>query len=95
MAPVDLMLLLLKSKHGLTKEATEDIAKLVNVVNENNFASTSMHKIKKDFLSDDNRTQVHHVCSQCGSYVGIVSCDYVCCTIIWQSVHSNCMCKTV
>jgi hypothetical protein len=40
-------------KHGLTKEATQDIAKLVNVVSENNFASTSMHKIEKDFSSDE------------------------------------------
>lgn len=73
MAPADLMILLLKLKHGLTKEATEDVAKLLNIVNGNQCASMSMHSLEKNFLSDRNNVQVHHVCSRCASYIGITS----------------------
>lgn len=38
-----------------------------------------MHKIEKDFISNKSNVQVFHVCKRCGSLVGIVSCDVVCC----------------
>jgi len=79
MAPADLMLLLLKLKHNLSKEATEDIAKLLKVVTGENVGSLSMHNIKKGFVSARDNVQIHHVCKYCGSYVGVVPSDVVHC----------------
>lgn len=79
--PVDLMLLLLKLKHGLTKEATQDFGKMLNVVTGTSCASTSMYNITKEFVTCRDAVQLHHLCSRCASYVGIVSANVVCCKI--------------
>ena len=89
MAPVDLMILLLKLKHNLTKEATEDIAKLLNVVNGRTVAASSVYKLEKDFISGKNDVQVHHVCNKCGSYVGVVATYEVCCPLPICSFKMN------
>jgi len=73
------MVLLLKLKHNLTKEATEDIARLMNIVSGDNVASVSMHNIQKNFVSAKDSVQIHHVCKCCGCYVGTVSSDVVRC----------------
>jgi len=80
MAPTDLMLLLLKMKHRLTKEATVDIAKLINVVNGNDTVASSIHRLEKNFITDRDSVEIHHVCKACGSHVGVVSSDCVCCS---------------
>ena len=80
MSPVNLMLLLLKLKHNLTKDATQDIAKLLNVVSNKMVASTSMHRLLKDFVTGKHNVEVHHYCKNCGSYVGIVVVDDICCS---------------
>jgi hypothetical protein len=64
--PTNLMLLLLKLKHNLTKDATEDIATLINIVGNGNVHAAS---------------SVHHVCKQCSAYIGIVSDSVVCCPL--------------
>lgn len=87
MSPADLMLLLLKLKHSLSKDATQDIAKLLNVVSDKTVASSSMHNLLKDFVSGKNNVEVHHFCKKCGSYVGIVVCGEVCCPL------SGCSCR--
>lgn len=79
-SPGDLMLLLLKLKHGLTKEATEDVAKLVNIFSGKNTVSTSMHNIYKNFISNHSSVQLHHICVDCGSYIGVVPAGDVCCS---------------
>ena len=80
-SPPDLMLLLIKLKHNLTKEAIEDIAKLLNVVSNTAVASSSIHSILKDFVTGKNNVEVHHVCKQCSSYVGVVTLDEITCPL--------------
>jgi len=87
MAPTDLMLLLLKMKHHLTKEATVDIAKLINVVTGNDTVASSIHNLEKNFTTNRDSVEIHHVCKACGSRVGVVSGDCVCCPNI------ECSCK--
>jgi hypothetical protein len=82
MSPGDLMLLLLKLKHNFTKEATEDVAKLISVLSDSNVAPKSMYNLLKDFDTGRNNVQVHHVCKKCGAYIGIVASKQVCCAML-------------
>ena len=89
MSPADLMLLLLKLKHSLSKDATQDIAKLLNVVSDKTVASSSMHNLLKDFITGKNNVEVHHVCKNCGSYIGNVDCDEVHCPLSQCSYRTS------
>jgi len=60
------MLLLLKMKHHLTKEVTVDIAKLINDINGNDTVASSIHNLKKNFITDRDIVEIHHVCKACG-----------------------------
>jgi hypothetical protein len=77
----DLMLLLLKRKHKLTKEATEDISALLNIITGKPVVSSSMYKLEKEFLTCKDSVQVHHVCKKCSSHIGVVSADFVSCSV--------------
>jgi len=87
MAPADLMLLLLKLKHKLTNAATEDLARLLNILHEDSIVASSIHNLEKNFVSGKHDVQIHHVCKQCGSCVGVVSGFEVCCRMsscLWK-----------
>lgn len=62
--PNNLLLLLLKLKHKLTKDAMENFAKVVNTIGGESVVGHSMYQIQKTFASGKQYTQVHHVCKQ-------------------------------
>ena len=40
-----------------------------------------MYKLEKEFFTYKDSVQVHHVCEKCFSHIGVVSADFVSCSV--------------
>ncbi|KAK3923588.1 Alanine--tRNA ligase [Frankliniella fusca] len=72
---IDLLLLLAtKRRHNLTYSAAEDIMNLAGVVSDKSGFLPTRHIMKKtiELYSACDMTE-HHVCPQCGLYIGVIS----------------------
>ncbi|MGH0148841.1 UNVERIFIED_CONTAM: hypothetical protein FKN15_014001 [Acipenser sinensis] len=65
-----LLLMALKMKHKLTKEAVSDMLDIINLLAGKDTVPQSWYHLEKQFEGLKDFVEIHHVCNFCGSYLG-------------------------
>lgn len=68
-----LMIFIYSKRHGITWEATEDLARLMNRIIGEEKIRPSKHLFKQKFMPNDCSPVTHFVCHECDLYLGTLS----------------------